>query len=106
MTKSINSKTESMSKSKENKKSTKKSGVSTSINAAAILDILERFSGHIQNGEIVKLRLETPAKSLDRSLGIRELLKSQYGISLKTDTIKSNLTELVALIDKVKCTEK
>ena len=106
MAKSINSKNESTLNGKENKKSTKKAGVSTAINAAAILDILERYSGHMQNGDIVKLRLETPAKSLDRSLGIRELLKSQYGISLKTDTIKSNLTELVALIDKVKCTEK
>jgi hypothetical protein len=87
-------------------KETKKTGVRTSINAAAILDILERFSGHTQNGEIVKLRIETPETSFDQRLGIKELLKNQYGISLKTETIKNNLTELVALLDKVKCTEK
>ena len=102
MTKPNNFKNDSMSRDKETKKSTKKTGVSTSINAAAILDILERFSGYIQNGEMVKLRLETPAKSLDRSLGIKELLKNQYGISLKVDTIRNNLIGLQSLFDKIK----
>ena len=102
MTKPNNFKNDSMSRDKETKKSTKKTGVSTSINAAAILDILERFSGYIKNGEMVKLRLETPAKSLDRSLGIKELLKNQYGISLKVDTIRNNLIGLQSLFDKIK----
>ena len=86
----------------EAKKSTKKTGISTAINSAAILDILERFSGHTLNGEIVKLRIETPAKSLDRAPGIKELLKNEYGISLKVDTIRSNITELERIFPKIK----
>lgn len=92
--------------SKASKQSTKKSGIATSVNSAAILDILERFSGYVKNGETVKLKIESSQGGADDRLGIKELLRNQYGISLGTEAIKSNLTELVALIDRVKCTEK
>ncbi len=82
---------DSAKKTNTKKAKNEKEKVKTDINSAAILNVLENYSGQIKNGKIVKLTL----------VQIQQYLKEFFDVSIKsTDTIKENISDLQGLGNK------